>query len=324
MASFFLFYTLRLLSLLYQKSPYFYRYILSIHFNCSSCMQNAFIELAKTGKNNLWLYLAGFILVLVFGLIFSAPVIFVTNPITEKPSVAAHWYLSVALLQFIGVMVALWIAIRFIHQRSFSSLISSFADIRWKRMLLSAGIWIGLSFLVEIGLCLLFPEMYHYSLHWKEFLPAFVVGVLMIPIQSSAEELLFRGYLLQGIGSRNPWLGVAVSSILFGLAHSANPEIEKVGLVWGLSYYTCFGLFAALLTLWDKGLELAMGVHAANNIYSFLIVSYPDSVLPSPSIFSLSELNFPLMIAGWMVTVCLYLLVMKRVGKLEIRQTLHD
>jgi uncharacterized protein len=35
----------------------------------------------------------------------------------------------------------------------------------------------------------------------------------------------------------------------------------------------------------DRGLELSLGVHTANNIFSFLLVNTPDSVAPTPSLW---------------------------------------
>lgn len=148
-------------------------------------------------------------------------------------------------------------------------------------------------------------------------MPALVVGLIMIPIQSTAEELLFRGYLLQGIGKKNIWAGIIITGIFFGLAHGLNPETEKVGFALGMSYYISVGLFFALLAIFDKKLELPIGIHAANNVYSFLIVSYPDSVLPSPSIFSMSELNFPSMIVGWVITVVIYVFLANKIFDLR-------
>ncbi len=55
--------------------------------------------------------------------------------------------------------------------------------------------------------------------------------ILLLPIQTSAEEYLFRGYLMQGIGiiSGNRWLPLILTSLAFGLMHYANPEIAKFG-----------------------------------------------------------------------------------------------
>ncbi len=280
-------------------------------------MNNTFIDIARTGKNSFWLYLAGFVIVIVAAVLFSFPTVLVTDLKTEKPTVPAYQYLAVAILQFIGIIIGLWVVMKYLHQRPFKTLITPLAEINWKRIALSAGLWFGITIAVELLFYTIYPEMYSFTLKIADFMPALVVGLIMIPIQSTAEELLFRGYLLQGIGKQNIWAGVLITGILFGLAHGLNPETEKVGFALGMSYYISVGLFFALLAIFDKKLELPIGIHAANNVYSFLIVSYPDSVLPSPSIFSLNELNFPLMIVGWVITVVIYVFLANKIFNLQ-------
>ncbi len=280
-------------------------------------MNNSFIDIARTGKNSIWLYVAGFLIVMVAAVLFSFPTVLVTDLKTEKPIVPAYQYLAIAILQFVGIIVGLWFVMKYLHQRPFKTLITPLAEINWKRIALSAGLWFGITIAVELLFYALFPEMYSFTLKIADFLPALVVGLIMIPIQSTAEELLFRGYLLQGIGKQNIWAGILITGTFFGLAHGLNPETEKVGFALGMSYYISVGLFFALLAIFDKKLELPIGIHAANNVYSFLIVSYPDSVLPSPSIFSLNELNFPLMIVGWVITVVIYVFLANKIFNLQ-------
>jgi uncharacterized protein len=276
-------------------------------------MNNSFIDIARTGKNGLWLYVAGFVIVMVAAVVFALPIVLVTDLKTQKPTVPAYQYMAVAILQFIGIIVGLWFVMKYLHERSFKTLITPLAEINWKRIAQSAGLWFGITIAVEILFYTIYPEMYSFTLKIEDFIPALIVGVLLIPVQSTAEELLFRGYLLQGIGKKNIWVGIIITGIFFGLAHGLNPEIEKVGFALGMSYYISVGLFFALLAIFDKKLELPIGIHAANNVYSFLIVSYPDSVLPSPSIFSLNELNFPLMIVGWVITVVIYVFLANKI-----------
>jgi uncharacterized protein len=73
--------------------------------------------------------------------------------------------------------------------------------------------------------------------------------------------------------------------MLFAAAHFTNPEMGR-GAVWmGLNYWA-FGVFLAAITLRDDRLELAWGVHAANNMFIFLIVNSTDSALKTPSIWT--------------------------------------
>jgi len=115
---------------------------------------------------------------------------------------------------------------------------------------------------------------------------------IFTPIQTSAEELFFRGYLLQAWGHvlKNP-VGLAlINGILFMLPHLANPEVASGPVLLAL-YYFGIGAFFAFITLRDNGLELAIGAHAANNMYAAIFANYTDSVLPTDSIFTVTELD---------------------------------
>lgn len=92
---------------------------------------------------------------------------------------------------------------------------------------------------------------------------ALVAVVLVVPFQSAAEEYLFRGYLLQLVGTwtRFAVVGVLVTTPLFVAGHLYD--------VWGLLDVGLFGLTAAVLTIRTGGLEAAIAAHAANNVLLF-------------------------------------------------------
>jgi membrane protease YdiL (CAAX protease family) len=118
------------------------------------------------------------------------------------------------------------------------------------------------------------PEDYVWNFKPLTFLILLLISVVMIPLQTSMEELIFRGYLMQGFGVlfKNRWMPLLITSILFGLLHIWNPEIDKLGihLIW---YYIGTGLFLGVITLMDEGIELALGFHAANNLVTALLVT---------------------------------------------------
>jgi len=115
--------------------------------------------------------------------------------------------------------------------------------------------------------------------------PLLIVVVLLVPLQSAAEELLFRGYLMQGIGLalRRGWAALAVTSLVFAAVHLGNPELARFGRGF-LVYYAGIGLLLGLATLLDDGLEVAIGAHVANNLWGALVVSFPGSVLDTPAL----------------------------------------
>jgi membrane protease YdiL (CAAX protease family) len=58
-----------------------------------------------------------------------------------------------------------------------------------------------------------------------------IIGTLLIPIQTSTEEYIFRGYLMQGWEFRNTNGSLLMTSIIFGSVHFGNPEVSKLGIL---------------------------------------------------------------------------------------------
>ncbi len=118
------------------------------------------------------------------------------------------------------------------------------------------------------------PEDYVVNFQLKPFLILSVIAIIFVPLQTSFEEYLFRGYLMQGIGVilKNKWMPLLLTSVVFGMLHIANPEVDKLGSII-LVYYIATGLFLGILTLMDEGMELSLGFHAANNLFTALLVT---------------------------------------------------
>lgn len=91
------------------------------------------------------------------------------------------------------------------------------------------------------------------------------LAVLVMPFQAAGEEYLFRGWILQNVGSwfRRPWLGLAVgtatSAALFSVAHGSLN-------VWVLADLAALAVTACLITWRTGGLEAAVALHAVNNV----------------------------------------------------------
>jgi len=182
--------------------------------------------------------------------------------------------LFLILLPFAVVLPFIYLVVTRLHQRSFFSLITSRDRVDYKKILFSFFLWGTVSALMVIFDYMMSPEDYVWNFKPLTFLILLFISVLMIPLQTSMEELIFRGYLMQGFGVlfKNRWMPLLITSILFGFLHIWNPEIDKLGihLIW---YYIGTGLFLGVITLMDEGLELALGFHAANNLVTALLVT---------------------------------------------------
>lgn len=178
------------------------------------------------------------------------------------------------LIPFAIGLSLLFLWVKYIHKQSLVSLTTARKKIDWKRFWFIFFIW-GI---VSSGFVLIdyymSPENYQFNFQLQPFLILAVIAILLIPIQTSFEEYLFRGYLMQGIGvmAKNKWLPLLLTSTIFGLMHIANPEVEKLGPMI-MVYYIGTGLMLGIMTLMDDGLELALGFHAANNLFTALLVT---------------------------------------------------
>jgi len=183
------------------------------------------------------------------------------------------------------------LGLRFLHHRPFKSLLGA-GRFRWENLALAGGLWLFLASLGDLGLSIFQPGNYSFSFTLARFLPYAVVVVLLIPLQIGAEELVFRGYLTQGFGRLGGfWLAWLLPTLLFGSLHIANPEVGEYGFWLTMPSYLGIGLLLGWLTLKSGGLELALGVHLANNLYSTLLVTFPSSALPSPALWQIQTLN---------------------------------
>ncbi len=125
---------------------------------------------------------------------------------------------------------------------------------------------------------------------------AIAVVLAVVPFQATAEEVVFRGHLMQMVGTwtRWAWVPVVVSTPLFVAGHT----YDALGLV----DVGIFGLTAAVLVVRTGGLEAAMAAHAANNVVLLVIdsVGVRSDSLTDPGVVDLlpTVLTSALMLGG--------------------------
>lgn len=207
--------------------------------------------------------------------------------------------LALVLLPFAVALLILYLCIRFLHRRTFTSALTGRGRLDRSRVWFGFWVWLGVAIVAELGLYLRQPSNYTWQFDAYQFLWLLPVALVLVPLQTSLEEVLFRGYWMQAIGlaSRWPWIALVVTSVIFGALHFANPEVGQFG--WGIMmvYYIGFGLLLGLFTLLDGGCELALGIHAATNIYGVLFVTFPGTALTTSALFRIQEVD------PWLVTL---------------------
>jgi membrane protease YdiL (CAAX protease family) len=193
--------------------------------------------------------------------------------------------LTLLILPFVFSLLALMLSAKFVHIWSVRSLFTSADRFDWKRFFLSFGIW-GSILLIFLYVINFKTGKIFWNFNSSTFLPLLLISLILIPIQTTCEEVLFRSYLMKAFTRSlgKAWIAVLLSGVLFGLVHSSNPEIESLGMI-AMVYYILTGIFLGVLAWKDNGLELSMGYHAINNIFSALILTNDWQAFQTDALF---------------------------------------
>jgi len=274
-----------------------------------------YLSLAKSGKNQWWRYLLAAIFVILSSQFLGLIPSLLYVELAEQGSLSSEEFefyksdldfealglsnnlgLLCLILSFAIGLLALWVSLRWIHKRPFLLLVNGFKKFRWNRIWFSVLIWGAISILHFLLGALISDDVIYLQFEWQSFLPLLIICVIFLPLQTSFEEFLFRGYYMQGIAllTKYPAIPILLTSALFALAHMFNPEVAAFGWEVMFVYYFCFGVCMAIVTVMDKGIELALGMHAIHNIISALTVTYEDAVIQTDAIWLAEKVEF-----GW-------------------------
>jgi uncharacterized protein len=247
-----------------------------------------FLQKAFTYQNQFWKYLVGSLIVIIASTIGQLPLMLAVmmklssetgkmpemNETVLMTTLEKNMTLFLMLFSFLIALLGLIFVLRFLHKQKLKDITTSRVKIDWKRIVFAFSIWSVFQIIVTILNYYASPEDFTWNFQLQPFLILLFVATIMIPIQTSVEEYVFRGYLMQGFGllAKNKWFPLLLTSLIFGGLHFFNPEVVKMGPVV-MIYYIGTGLFLGIITLMDEGLELALGFHAANNLITALLVT---------------------------------------------------
>jgi uncharacterized protein len=291
------------------------------------------LESTFTGKNNLWRYVVMFALILLIAntigalpLLIAGLVKSVSNPdvftqLAANPNdlgalgLNPVFGLILMLFPFIAGLAAFVLLIKPLNARTIKITINGTGTIRWSRFFISALVWFLISALYLFVYIKIDPSNFIINNKTISLLFLSLVSVFLIPFQATFEEVLFRGYLMQGFSSliRNRWFPLLMTSFLFGLMHSFNPEVNEYGFWVMMPQYVMFGLIFGIITILDDGIEASMGAHAANNIFLCILVTSKSSALQTPALYLQSNVFPWTEFAGLVVSGIVFVLILKRI-----------
>jgi membrane protease YdiL (CAAX protease family) len=187
--------------------------------------------------------------------------------------------LVATLATFAGIWLGVWIAMRGFHGEKLRRLFGNSARLSGSGFLNGFVAVLITSVLTELGYLLIIPDV------GRGPIGLGIWALLLLPIlflafvQTSSEELLFRGYLQRGLAYRfkSPLVWAVLPTLVFTALHW-NPA-SVLGMNIGV--VISIGAFAALLALLvyaTGNLGAAMGAHFGNNIVGFLLISHDDTL----------------------------------------------
>lgn len=289
-----------------------------------------YIEQAFKSLHDWWRYLVGIIVIVFASQIGTIPLIVAVALKTFSSGggienlqdtnslltiLDSNLTLFLMLLSFAIGLLGVYFVARFLHKQPFIELTTARKKTDWGRVFFGFGL-IAILTIVVTGLDYYSnPENYVVQFDLVPFIILAVIAIIMVPLQTSFEEYLFRGYLMQGIGvlAKNRWLPLIVTSVVFGGLHMANPEVDKLGSII-MIYYIGTGFLLGIMTLMDEGMELALGFHAGNNLIAALLVTADWTVFKTNSILKdISEPSAGLDVVAPVILIYpIFLLIMAR------------
>ncbi|WP_298121205.1 CPBP family intramembrane glutamic endopeptidase [Flavobacterium sp.] len=236
-----------------------------------------FIQQGIKKENEFWKYIVGSIVVIFASFIGQIPLGIAllikglddgkmpktTQEILQllEPNV----FLFLMLISFAFALGALYFWVKYFHKQSFLSVTTSRSKVDWSRVFFAFGIWTLFTIASTVLAVYLEPNELVWNFKPVPFLILFIIGVVLIPIQTSTEEYIFRGYLMQGF---------------------ANGSLQKkfiIGIFYSLLFVPIYLLFEFLI---EKlfAIQLFFLLQIFVTILTILVIFFID--------LALTKLNF--------------------------------
>ncbi len=219
------------------------------------------------------------------------------------------------MMTLILLIPALWLATRLIGAKPVGLLSSVIGRLRWGWLARCGLVGIAI-YAVAYGGSSLYTVAQGESLTPTFDFPRTVVllilTVTLVPLQSAAEEYVFRGYLMQAIGSwlRHPAFAILLPVPLFVIGHTYGPL--------GLTDVAVFAIAAGYLTWRTGGLEAALALHIVGNVSGFALaaVGLVD--------VNATEVGVPSLLVSLLVTLTFVAVVVRLARQHDVQRRAHS
>jgi membrane protease YdiL (CAAX protease family) len=282
-----------------------------------------YVEAARWGKYRGWRYVLGLVVILfawlVVGTGASVLVAFAFSGQPDYTVLDSFGKFLFVMVGFLFFLAGVLIAVTLIHRRHPLTLVTAQKKISWHRVGQGFVAWsIPLCLIGVLGQYLFYPDTFSFNSDLATFALFMPVVLVFTAIQTTTEELFFRGYVVQGasvIWNNRIFLAI-VSAVVFTLPHLLNPEAITGGWLTVFSnYFLVPGLLWTVVSLIDGTTELAIGVHFANNIIGFLVINAAGSAVTVPALFTVSEFHATYVALSVLVAIPIFLAIAYKVFK---------
>lgn len=294
------------------------------------------LERALQGKNGVGRYILMAVLVLFIAQIVALPLLFLVmipailsnggnigdfSAAMQNPSdygISSNLFLVVMMSTFVIMYFLFALLIKPLHGRTVRETINGRRTIRWDRIRMGIIVW-GILILADTAITVLTssPSEYEFRFNAGAFFPLLLIILIIMPFQTSIEELIFRGYLAQGMArwTKNRWWVLVIPSLLFALMHIVNPEVKEYGFWLSMPQYLIMGLMLGLISILDDGIELALGIHFINNALSAILVTHKASALQTDALFLYHDIDPVASLISISIASVLVILILQRIYK---------
>lgn len=200
--------------------------------------------------------------------------------------------LFMMLFPFLAGLAAFILLVKPLHERTFKATLNGTDKFRWNHFFISFLVWIVLSLIYLFAYMKVEPSNFVLNNTGISLLYVSLVALAFIPFQAGLEEVLFRGYLMQGFAAmlRYRWFPLIMTSLFFALLHAFNPEVKEYGFFTMMPQYIAFGLIFGIVAIMDDGIEAAIGAHTANNTFLVIMLTHESSALQTPALYEQQEI----------------------------------
>lgn len=254
----------------------------------------AYVDAARNGKNALWRILLGIAIIAVVWVVASVALLFagvavilardgywpfgldeIVYAFDYKALLADPIGVAAFLLSVASLWLGVWLASMMVHRRSLRDLFGTERRLSWPDFARSTIVTLAVGLVMAPLALLIDPTVTRGSLSLSNWLAATPLLLVALFLQTSAEEVAFRGYLQQVLATRfaTPLVWLALPATLFTLLHWQEEASTAMNLA-GLFIILSFSLSMSWLLMKSGNLAAAMGAHFGNNIGALMIMSY--------------------------------------------------